>query len=283
MSLINPNPTLQNYYASLESRIGYKLFLSDTRHYGYYDSETSFPLPIGKALRRMEEQLFLGLRCGPGSRVLDAGCGVGHVAIYMAKNGKYRIDAIDVVARHAEKARRNIAAAGLQDSISAKQGDYHHLSEYEDNSFDGIYTMETLVHSTDPLHVLQEFHRILKPGGRLAMNEYDHDDLDKAPKDLAEAMRNVNKYAAMPANASFDRDALPKLVKQAGFEDVKLDDLSKHIWPMLWLFYIFAIIPYTIFKLLGIEHHFVNTMAGVEAWRGREMWRYTQVTAEKRG
>lgn len=42
--LINKNPTLQNYYASLESRIGYRLFLGDTRHFGYYRTP-SFPLP----------------------------------------------------------------------------------------------------------------------------------------------------------------------------------------------------------------------------------------------
>ncbi|KAK5071994.1 hypothetical protein LTS08_000906 [Lithohypha guttulata] len=272
MSIINANPVLQKYYASLESRIGYRLFLNGTRHYGYYETKDSFPLPVGQALRRMEEQLFLGLQCPPGAKLLDAGCGIGHVAIYMAKRGNYRIEAIDVVARHAEKAKRNIAAAGLKDVVVAKHGDYHHLEDYEDNSLDGIYTMETLVHSTDPLSVLKEFHRIPKPGGRLAMNEYDHEDLDKAAKDLSDAMRK-----------SFDRDTLPKLVKQAGFEEMELKDFSKHIQPMLWLFYIFAIIPYTIFRLLGIETYFVNTIAGVEGWRGRDLWRYTQVTAKKRG
>lgn len=34
--LINHNPSLQSYYTSLESRIGYRLFLGGTRHFGYY-------------------------------------------------------------------------------------------------------------------------------------------------------------------------------------------------------------------------------------------------------
>lgn len=34
--LINDNPELQSYYQSLESRIGYRLVLGGTRHFGYW-------------------------------------------------------------------------------------------------------------------------------------------------------------------------------------------------------------------------------------------------------
>ncbi len=240
--LINKNPTLQSYYASLESRIGYRLFLGGTRHFGYYRTTSSFPLPINGALRAMEAELFDALQCPRGSGVLDAGCGVGHVALYMARTGDYRVEGIDVVAHHIAKANRNIKIAGMEATVSARVGDYHHLEDLADNSCDGIYTMETLVHSTNPLRVLQEFLRLLKPGGRIALNEYDHADLEKAPKDLAESMKKVNRYAAMPANASFDKDVLKELLQEAGFEHVALEDLSEHIVPMLWLFYIVAII-----------------------------------------
>jgi sterol 24-C-methyltransferase len=116
---------------------------------------------------------------------------------------------------------------------------------------------------------------------RLRRIQYDHDDLEKAPKELADSMKKVNKYAAMLANASFDRDFLKELLQEAGFEDFHSRDLSEHIVPMLWLFYLFAIIPYLLFKLLGIEHRFVNTLAGVESYRGRHLWRYIQVTGKK--
>ena len=279
--LINWNPVLQQYYASWESRIGYRLLLGGTRHFGYYANPTSSAIPISPSLRAMEAQLLHGLHCPKGSRVLDAGCGVGHVALYMVEHGGYKIDCIDVVSRHIVRARKNIRAAGMEKVITAHRGDYHHLEEFEDGSFDGIYTMETLVHSTDPLKVLREFLRILKPGGRVALNEYDHIDLDKAPKNLADSMRKVNKYAAMPANASFEKDVLKDLLQEAGFRDVELRDMSKHIVPMLWLFYIIAIVPYLIFQFLGIEHHFVNTVAGVESYQGRSIWRYIQVTGRK--
>lgn len=34
--VINDNPELQSYYQSLESRIGYRLVLGGTRHFGYW-------------------------------------------------------------------------------------------------------------------------------------------------------------------------------------------------------------------------------------------------------
>ena len=278
---INNNPSLQKYYESLESRIGYQLFLWGTRHFGYYETADSWPIPVGKPLRAMEEQLFKTLQCPKGSRVLDAGCGVGHVALYMAKAGDFRVEAIDAVPHHVEKAKRNIRKAEMDHSVSASIGDYHHLEVFADESFDGIYHMETLVHSTDPLPVLKEHRRLLKPGGRIALHEYDHEDLDKAPKDLVDSMKAVSKYAAMPAYTTFEKDALKRMLEEAGFEDVKLKDISLHIVPMLWLFYLWAVIPLFFIRLFGLEHRFVNTLAGVESYRGRQLWRYTQVSARK--
>ncbi|KAI9691009.1 MAG: hypothetical protein M1822_008629 [Bathelium mastoideum] len=222
----------------------------------------------------MEEQLFKALQCPKGSRVLDAGCGIGHVAIYMAEHGNYEVEAIHVVQRHVIRARENIKAARLEHSITARHGDYHHLDKFQSGSFDGVYTMETLVHSTRPSAVLQKFMRILKPGGRIALHEYDHEGLDKAPKELAEAMRTVNTLASMPANASFDKDVLKDLLHEAGFQDVQLRDISQHTVPMLWFFYLLAVIPYNIFKFFGIERYFVNTVAGVYSYKGRSIWRY---------
>lgn len=280
--VINPNPSLQEYYTSLESRIYYKLFLGDTRHFGYYPTASSSPFPIGKALRAMEAELYKALQCPKGSRVLDAGCGVGHVALYMARAGDFNVECIDVVEQLVAKAKRNIRSAGMQESISAQVGDYHHLEPFENASFDGIYTMETLSHATDPLKVLKEFLRLLKPGGRIVLHEYDQRDADKDAKQLADTMKKLNQLDSMPANHSFDHDALKYLLKEAGFEDVQLRDMSEHIAPILRLFYILAIIPYLVLKFFHLEHHFVNVMAGVEGYRCRSMWRYTQLTGRKK-
>jgi sterol 24-C-methyltransferase len=44
----------------------------------------------------MEDQLLVSLELDPGAALLDAGCGVGHVAIYLAQSG-LRVQCIDIV------------------------------------------------------------------------------------------------------------------------------------------------------------------------------------------
>ncbi|MCJ1361695.1 hypothetical protein MMC16_000795 [Acarospora aff. strigata] len=282
--LVNPNPELQSYYASVESRIGYLLFLGGTRHFGYYPKDTSWPFPINGALRAMEERLFNQLDLPPSAEVLDAGCGVGHVAIYMAQKGLH-VYGIDIIDRHVQKARRNIRAAGLEQAITARKMDYHHLDALPAASFDGVYTVETFVHATDPEGVLAEFLRVLRPGGSIVLYEYDHCDMGTAPKELAASMECVNKYAAMPTNRRFDRGVLQRMLEVAGFQDVVVTDLTENIRPMLLLFFVVAYIPYLIIRFFGLEPWFVNTVAGVNAYRGAKakVWRYVAVSARKPG
>ncbi|KAI0477040.1 S-adenosyl-L-methionine-dependent methyltransferase [Xylaria cf. heliscus] len=321
---INPNPRLQSYYASLESVIGYDLLLGGTRHFGYYDDPKAYnPFPIAGSLRRMEDQLFrtLHVRSGSGARVLDAGCGNGHVARYMAHKG-LQVTAIDVVERHVRKAKKTARNLGktktASGSLEVRHMDYHHLDGLGAESFDGVYTMETLVHATDPEKVLRGFFRVLKPGGRIAMHEYDNvlEENERGERqipetegsttaleekssrsgskaeergkgrpdeDLKRSMRQVNEWSAMPTNAISSPGAFKRMLEEAGFVDVEVRDLSDHIRPMTRFFYVLAIVPFWIISLLHLERYFINTVAGVGAYRGYGFWRYVQIEARKPG
>lgn len=282
--LINDNPKLQTYYASLESRIGYRVFLGGTRHFGFYEHDTYWPFPIGRALRRMEDQLASLLNLPEGATVLDAGCGVGHVALHLARKFKYRIQAIDIVDHHVAKAKRNFARAKLPEGqLSVRKMDYHHLESLDDASLDGIYTMETFVHATDPKAVVAGFHRILRPGGRIALFEYDHEFISDSPEDMADSMRKINDFAAMPTNAISHPGFFKKTLEEAGFTDVVVHNYSEKIKPMTRLFYLVAYIPWLIVTFLHLEKYFINTVAGVETYRGHGRWRYVAITAQKPG
>ncbi|KAL2192791.1 S-adenosyl-L-methionine-dependent methyltransferase [Corynascus similis CBS 632.67] len=283
--LIDPNPLLKCYYESIESRVGYRLVLGGTRHFGYYEAGTYWPFPVGKALRRMEDKLYQALSLPSGSLVLDAGCGVGHVALYMANRG-LRVTGIDFIDFHVAKAKRNVARAGLPPGqVTVKKMDYHHLETIPDESHDGVFTCETLTHSTDPETVLAGFHRILRPGGRVVLHEYDHmADVERlVPKKVAEEMHVVNTYGAVPTNARSHQGLYRELLQEAGFVDIQVHDFSENIRPMLRLFYWLALVPYFFVKLLGVERWFVNTVTGVQAYKYQQYWRYVQVTATKPG
>lgn len=182
-----------------------------------------------------------------------------------------------------KKAQLNLKKAGLENRIQLRKLDYHRLDSFEESSFDGIYTMETFVHATDPQRALQEFFRVLRPGGRIALYEYDHKPRAESPADLQTSLDHVNLFAAMPANAVFDEGVLEDMLQEVGFSDVNVIDLSVNIRPMLRLFYVIAFIPYFIICLLGLQAWFVNTIAGYESYRGRKYWRYIAVFANKPG
>ncbi|KAI4162941.1 MAG: hypothetical protein LQ342_003452 [Letrouitia transgressa] len=284
--LVHPNSPLQRYYESLETRIGYRLVLGGRRHYGYYAADAWWPFPITAALQRMEDHLFSSLKLQPGSRVLEAGCGDGHVAMHLAGKG-LQIYGIDILKRHVRRSQQNVKSRGFEKAVTIRLGDYHNLENLHDESFDGVYTIEALMHATDFERAVQEFFRVLKPGGSIAFYEYDHLSPENTPKDVPasviKGLEQVNRGTAMPANELFERGVLTSMLEKHGFQDVAVEDISDNIRPMIMLFFILAYIPFLFIRLLGLEARFVNTLTGIQCynvakWR---LWRYLAVTAKK--
>ncbi|RAL59778.1 hypothetical protein DID88_000407 [Monilinia fructigena] len=279
--LINKKHALQEYYHTLESRLGYQIVLGGTRHFGYYECDKYNPFPIGAALRRMEDHLAKTLSLPPDSQVLDAGCGIAHVALHLAKAHSLEVQGIDVVDHHIEKARQNIEKQGMKAKVTVRKMDYHHLDGIANNSLEGVYTMETLVHSTSPETVASEFYRVLKPGGRVALFEYEHSDMSWEPKGRANSWRTINKYSAMPAFDEFTYGSISSIFSDAGFTNVQTEDITIHGKPMVRFFFILAYIPYLLVTALGLQKHFVNTISGVEGWKFRNSIKYVVVSGTK--
>jgi sterol 24-C-methyltransferase len=120
----------------------------------------------------MEEKLYTRLGLKSGDRVLDTGTGSGYVAMDIARHG-LNVQAIDITPHHIAAARKNVGQFGLQDKIAVGHAKYHNLSAFDDASFDNFHTTETFVHADDPLRVLNNFKRLLKPSSVLVLHEVD--------------------------------------------------------------------------------------------------------------
>jgi len=212
---IKPNHSLQSYYNSFKSQIGYKLMLGETRHYSYYPAEAKWPFPITRALRAIEDHLFNSLNLSARAIVLNAGYRVGHIAIYIAKKG-LRVFGIDVVNHHLTKANRNIKAENFKQQVSAQKMDYYYLDGLQNNLINGVYTIETLVYVTDLGQVLYKFYQVLKPEGSVILHKYDF-KFSKAPKYLKDAINKINTFASMPVNRKFKEGVLPQILEDIGF------------------------------------------------------------------
>ncbi len=267
------------YYNKTESRLGYDLVLGGTKHFGYY-SKGDRPWDFRSALRRMEEKLAHSLELAPGSLVLDAGCGVGEVAVNLASRHGLRVVGIDILDFNLTEARKRARAEGVSRLVEFREMSYAEL-ELPADHFDGVYTMETLVHAASAAKVLRQFWRVLKPGGRLVLFEYSRAPDAEMPPRCARVLREINEVAAMPSFQRFEHGLLEGLVEAAGFSQVKSEDITERMLPMIRAFAVMGAVPYAIGVLTGKRRKVVNAMSAVEFWRYRRYWRYNVITAAK--
>jgi ubiquinone/menaquinone biosynthesis C-methylase UbiE len=118
-------------------------------------------------LNRLTNAAFTDwLRVEPGQRVLDVGAGLGILAGAVARA------TTDVRLVGIERSPRQIAAALPAPRVQLVLGDAHALP-VADGVFDVAYARYLLEHVSDPLGVLVEMRRVLRPGGLVAVCEND--------------------------------------------------------------------------------------------------------------
>jgi len=111
------------------------------------------------------EQFFRRLGVTPGTRLLDAGCGAGQLALIAARAGA-QVTGCDIATNWIEKARARAAAEGLQ--ITFEEGDAESLP-YEDAQFDAVVSLIGAMFAPRPERVAAEFTRVCQAGGLIAM------------------------------------------------------------------------------------------------------------------
>jgi len=97
-----------------------------------------------------------------GSRVLEVASGPGLLAVELAKAGYNQISALDDNRSSVEAARRYVDREGV--AVRVRQGDYSAMP-FPDERFDRVVCRTSIHNFSGLLEVLNEIHRVLKPGG----------------------------------------------------------------------------------------------------------------------
>ena len=159
----------------------------------------------------------------PGSRVLEAGCGVGAQTLTLAQRSPAaRFTSVDVNAASVAEAKRRADLTGLV-NVEFAQGDLFALP-YEDASFDHVFICFVLEHLPRPTEALTSLRRLLKPGGTLTLIEGDHGSTYFHPEDEAAraAIRcQITLQQQAGGNALIGRQVYP-LLAGAGFAEVSV-------------------------------------------------------------
>lgn len=147
-------------------------------------------------------------------RLLDIGSGLGGVDFYLAQKYKVNIIGIDCVLRLVNDANKRKTEHNLLGNITFVHQEVDNLSyPYASNSFDIIFSKESLLHVSDKNSLIKELFRILKPGGKIIILDWLVDTHNLGPhiKNMMEIdeldlkMATLQEYDAYLHNAGFNQ------------------------------------------------------------------------------
>jgi ubiquinone/menaquinone biosynthesis C-methylase UbiE len=158
-----------------------------------------------------------------GSRVLEAGCGVGAQTIHLTGNNPHaRIVSMDLAEASLKSARSSVRRQGF-DSTAFLGGDIFRLP-FAPASFDHVFVCFVLEHLIDPLGALECLKPVLKPGGTLTVIEGDHGSTCFHPEDpyARKAIQClIDLQATGGGNSLIGRQLYP-LLAAAGFKEIRV-------------------------------------------------------------
>ena len=265
------------YYEVAEK--GYWGYLGGRCHYGYTPENYKGQFDMFEAQTAMERKLGETLGLPEGSKVLDAGCGWGHVARTLTEEFGYDVTGVDLIEKRLSLGRQLNNGDQKMSRIDLVNGDYHDLP-YQDALFDGVYTMETIVHAYSLSNVLREFGRILKPGGKVVLFEYSIPDLNKIPKVPRLLAKRVIKNTGMASLPLMVHGSWPNILENAGFENASAFDISRNVYPS-W-FYLWKFSIKSTLEEFGKGHISIDNIPGsMFIWPARSRLGYNICQATK--
>jgi len=167
-----PSVTFQRYYA--DAGPDYAAWSPNfNMHFGYFRRGLN-PFRLEPMLEQMNLEIFNRLqldRAPSPSHVLDMGCGVSATLRSLARHlPAAELTGITLVPWQIERGNEFNAASPTTSRIRLVLGDYEN-APFPSESFDAAYALESscYAHAANKSALLSEAHRLLRPGGRLAI------------------------------------------------------------------------------------------------------------------
>jgi len=161
----------------------------------------------------------------PGDTVLDAACGTGDLAIADKKAGAAKVTGLDFSEQMLARARRKAPLEWVQGDLLALP--------FADDSYDAATVGFGVRNVEDLERALSELHRVLRPGGRLAILEITTPRgvakpffslwFDRIVPLLGKVLPGGGAYTYLPASVKRfpEAELLAGLMRECGFGEVR--------------------------------------------------------------
>jgi ubiquinone/menaquinone biosynthesis C-methylase UbiE len=133
-----------------------------------FAAEVGFTKHIG-GVEATEEMIQL-CQIGADSYVLDVGCGAGVTPAFIARKYGCRVVGVDILEGMVQKSKERAEREGITDLVEFRVADAQDLP-FEDDLFDAVFTESATAFPEDKQKAVDEYVRVLKPGGYVGLNE----------------------------------------------------------------------------------------------------------------
>jgi ubiquinone/menaquinone biosynthesis C-methylase UbiE len=185
--------------------------------------DADFGHSIRTAAERAAWDRILDLVVGGRSTLdaLDVGCGTGFLSLELAGRG-HRVTGVDFAPQMLAEARKKAAAQGL--AVRFEEGDAEQL-RFAEGSFDLVMTRHVLWTLPHPKAAIDEWIRVLRPGGRLAVmdSQFDPSVLERSPQNARSSAEYAGIGDRLPFLGGRPQAEIEALFKAHGLVDVASD------------------------------------------------------------
>ena len=157
------NKDVIRYY--LDSAWAFETLWGPDMHYGYWGKGVRNQR---QASRRMNVKLVERISVTEDDYVLDAGCGIGGNAVWLAKKYGCKVVGVTIVPEQIRTAKRRAREAGVENLCEFVLMDYMNL-QFPDETFTVVMGLESICYADPKSEFIRGVYRVLKPGGRFGM------------------------------------------------------------------------------------------------------------------
>ncbi len=170
------------------------------------------------------------LHLPPGSRGLDVGCGIGLQAVQLAEalGPSGHVTGLDLSAQLLQHANRLAEQSGVAERIAFHVGDMNELP-FDNGSFDWLWSVDCVGYAaSEPLRLMRELRRVVKPGGTLAILVWSSQMLLPGHPVL-EARLNATRAGIAPFTEKMEPGSHPlralRWFREAGLKNTRVETL----------------------------------------------------------
>jgi cyclopropane fatty-acyl-phospholipid synthase-like methyltransferase len=269
------NQTVDHY------EIWWNLKKSMAVHYGFWDKNTK---SFNEALKNTNREMAKMAQIKPYHYVLDAGCGVGGAAFYLASTIGCSVSGITLSDKQLKIANefkhsyenKNLVDFSLQDFTN---------TNFKPESFDVIWGCESTCYASPKINFINEAKRLLKSNGILIIADYFVE-----PKGLIDKDKYIKNWGDLWAIQEFhsQHNFIDELEKN-GFKIEQNIDVSKHIFrssKRMYYSYLVGAIPSKVYNLFNNTSRFgkKHYQSGYFQYKAlvSELWSYRMLVVRKK-